>query len=92
MPGYLLDPASYASGIAISASGNISAPNVQDAIYELDSEKSPISSPTFTGTVTLPSNTSIGNVSSTEIGYIDGLTSSVQGQISSVEAIAMLGL
>ena len=32
-----------------------------------------LASPTFTGTVTLPSTTSIGNASSTEIGYIDGL-------------------
>jgi len=36
----------------------------------------PLASPTFTGTVTLPSTTSIGNVSSTEIGYVDGLTGS----------------
>lgn len=43
MPGYLTDPASYAAGIAITASGNISAPNVQSAIYELDSEKAPSS-------------------------------------------------
>ena len=38
--------------------------------------------PTFTGTVTLPSTTSIGTVSSTEIGYLDGVTSSIQTQIS----------
>jgi hypothetical protein len=44
--------------------------------------KSPLISPTFTGTVVLPSTTSIGNVSSTEIGYIDGVTSSIQTQIN----------
>ena len=43
--------------------------------------KAPLASPTFTGTVTLPSSTSIGNVSSTEIGYIDGVTSSIQTQL-----------
>ena len=37
--------------------------------------------PTFTGTVVLPGTTSIGSVSSTEIGYLDGITSSVQTQI-----------
>lgn len=37
---------------------------------------------TFTGTITLPSTTSIGNVSSTEIGYLDGVTSAVQTQIN----------
>jgi hypothetical protein len=41
----------------------------------------PISGPTFTGTVILPSTTSIGNVSSTEIGYVDGVTSAIQTQI-----------
>ena len=73
MPGYLTDPASYAAGIAITASGNISAPNVQSAIYELDSEKAdgssttsalalkaPLVSPTFTGTL----SASVANVSS----------------------------
>lgn len=44
--------------------------------------KSDLNSPTFTGTVTLPSTTSIGTVSSTEIGYLDGVTSSVQTQIT----------
>jgi microcystin-dependent protein len=55
--------------------------------------------PTFTGTATfatassgnvtvttlatLPANTSIGSVSATEIGYLDGITSSVQTQINS---------
>jgi hypothetical protein len=33
------------------------------------------------GTVALPSNTSIGDVSSTEIGYLDGVTSAIQTQL-----------
>jgi hypothetical protein len=41
----------------------------------------PIASPTFTGTVVLPSTTSIGNISETELGYLNGITSSVQTQI-----------
>jgi len=41
----------------------------------------PIESPTFTGAVVLPSTTSIGNVSDTEIGYLDNVTSSIQTQI-----------
>lgn len=53
----------------------------------------PLASPTFTGTVTLPSDTSIGTVSATEIGYLDGVTSSVQTQLntkaSTGKAIAM---
>jgi hypothetical protein len=43
----------------------------------------PLAAPTFTGTVTLPSTTSIGNVSSTEIGYVDGVTSAIQAQLNS---------
>jgi hypothetical protein len=33
------------------------------------------------GTVTLPSTTSIGSVSSTELGYLDGVTSAIQTQL-----------
>jgi hypothetical protein len=53
----------------------------------------PTASPTFTGTVTLPSATSIGTVTSTEIGYLDGVTSLIQTQLdtkaSTGKAIAM---
>ena len=52
-----------------------------------------LANPTFTGTVTLPANTSIGNVTSTEIGYVDGVTSAIQTQLdtkaSTGKAIAM---
>jgi len=41
----------------------------------------PKQSPTFTGTVSLPSTTSIGDVSSTEILYLDGLSESIQDQL-----------
>ncbi len=42
-------------------------------------------SPLFTGTVTLPATTIIGSVSGTEIGYLDGVTSSIQTQLNSKE-------
>lgn len=45
-----------------------------------------LSSPTITGTAVLPSTTSIGSVSSTEIGYLDGVTSSIQTQFNALEA------
>lgn len=44
--------------------------------------KAPLASPTFTGTVTLPSTTAVGNVSSTELGYLDGVTSAIQTQLN----------
>lgn len=48
--------------------------------------KAPLASPTFTGTVTLPSTTSIGTVSSTELGYLDGVTSAIQTQLDAKAA------
>jgi hypothetical protein len=42
----------------------------------------PSASPTFTGTVVLPSTTSIGTVSATELGYVDGVTSAIQTQLN----------
>ena len=48
----------------------------------------PLSGPTFTGTVSLPSTTSIGNVDATELGYLDGVTSGVQSQLDAKAPIA----
>lgn len=48
----------------------------------------PLASPTFTGVVGLPSTTSIGPVSSAEIGYLDGVSSNVQTQLDAKLAIS----
>lgn len=48
----------------------------------------PLASPTFTGTVVLPATTSIGNVSATEISYLDNVTSSIQTQLDAKLSIA----
>ena len=48
----------------------------------------PLDSPTFTGTVGLPSTTSIGGVSAGEIVYLDGVTSNVQTQLDAKLAIS----
>jgi hypothetical protein len=45
--------------------------------------KANLANSTFTGTIVLPETTSVGNVSSTEIGYLDGVTSAIQTQIDS---------
>lgn len=47
-----------------------------------ESKATMFSSPTFTGTTVLPSTTSIGDVSSTELGYLDGVTSAIQTQLT----------
>lgn len=44
--------------------------------------KANIASPTFTGTVNLPATTNIGAVSNTELNYVDGVTSGIQGQLN----------
>lgn len=44
--------------------------------------KANIVSPTFTGTVVLPSTTSIGSVSETELATLDGVTSGIQSQLN----------
>jgi hypothetical protein len=41
----------------------------------------PLADATLTGTVVLPGTTSIGNVDSTEIGYLEGVTNSIQTQL-----------
>jgi hypothetical protein len=46
-------------------------------------DKAPVADPTFSGFVSLPATTSVGTVSSTEIGYLDGVSSSIQDQINS---------
>jgi microcystin-dependent protein len=51
-----------------------------------------ITSPTVTGTATLPSTTSIGNVSSTEISYVDGVTSPIQTQINTNTPVGMISI
>jgi hypothetical protein len=55
----------------------------------IDSAIARLSGPTFTGTVVLPSTTSIGDVSSTELGYLDGVTSAIQTQLNAKANISI---
>jgi uncharacterized protein YoxC len=43
--------------------------------------KAPLDAPTFTGAVVLPVTTSIGDVSSAELGHLNGVTDPIQTQI-----------
>ena len=47
----------------------------------------PLASPTFTGTVNLPSTTLIGSVSSTELGHLNGVTSAIQTQLNGKQSL-----
>lgn len=52
--------------------------------------KAPIASPTFTGNVVLPSTTTIGNISGTEIAQLDGITNNIQEQLNNKADITTL--
>jgi len=80
--------------LGVVTDGN-SSPITSDAVYDalalkVDSSamttalnlKAPLASPTFTGTVVLPSTTSIGTITNTELSYIDGVTSAIQTQLN----------
>ena len=86
------------AGKTLAIAGNISANGATISPTELSyldtvssniqtqlNAKSPSASPTFTGTVVLPSTTSIGAVSDTEINYLDGVTSAIQTQLNAKE-------
>jgi hypothetical protein len=83
-----IDEDSYLS--TTSASGTYLSQSNAASIYLTTSNAAltyaPLSNPTFTGTVSLPSTTSVGDVSSTELGYVNGVTSSIQTQIDSKAA------
>ena len=61
--------------------------DVQTQINTLTTEKATLASPTFTGTVVLPSSTSIDTVSATEITYLNGVTSAIQTQIDTLTTV-----
>lgn len=85
-------------GIEAGATGDLTASEILTLLKTVDGASSgldadlldgqnssyyaPISGPTFTGTVVLPSTTSIGTISSTELSYVDGVTSSIQTQLN----------
>lgn len=82
-------------GISESQIGLLSGAtaNIQDQLDDkLDSATAtttyaPITSPTFSGTVSLPYSTSIGNVTSAEIDALDGISTllSVQDQLDALD-------
>ena len=75
------------TGVWGSITGTLSAQSDLQSALDL---KANLASPTFTGTVTLPSTTSIGIASATEISYLDGLTSNIQAQLNA-KAAALSG-
>lgn len=73
----------------ISSSNNtisISSSNISDWTAQFNT-KANVASPTFTGTVVLPSSTSIGSVDSTELGHLNGVTSAIQTQLDAKQGL-----
>ena len=70
---------SFLSNVAVDAYGRVTNKEFSSVSF---AGFAPLANATFTGTITLPSTTSIGNVSATEIGYVDGVTSAIQTQIN----------
>jgi len=71
-------------GTIVNGDINASAAIAQSKIDGLStslSAKADLAGPTFTGTVTLPSTTSIGDVSSIELGYLNNVSSAIQTQL-----------
>jgi hypothetical protein len=82
-----------ANGATISPTELSYLDGVSSAIQTQLNAKAPSAGPTFTGTVVLPSTTSIGTVSDTEISYLDGVTSAIQTQLNGKEpTITTLGV
>lgn len=56
--------------------------NVADLVVSADlADYAPIANATLTGTVSLPSTTTIGDISSAEIGYLENVSSNIQSQL-----------
>lgn len=88
---FTVDSKGRVTSIGSAVSIQIAESQVTNLVSDL-ANKAPLASPTFTGTVTLPSTTSIGNVSSTELDYLDGVSSNIQTQISAVSGVANAAL
>ena len=75
--------------IDINSAAEIAQSKIANLVSDLDL-KALRNGPTFTGTVVLPSTTTIGNVSNSEISYLDGVTSAIQTQLDAKAASSAL--
>jgi hypothetical protein len=78
------DITSVVAGTALTGGGDSGSVTLDVNLAAVGS--SVLASPTVTGTAVLPSTTSIGDVSATEISYLDGVTSGIQTQLNAKQA------
>jgi hypothetical protein len=83
----------------VTAASNTSIAIAQSQVTSLVSDlalKAPLASPTFTGTVTIPTPFTLGAVSvlptGTELNFVDGVTSSIQTQLDGKANTALSNL
>ena len=72
------------TGIETLTNKTLTAPTVTNGTFTTPSITGSVGgNPTFTGIVVLPSTTTVGTVSATELAYVDGVTSAIQTQLDS---------
>ena len=54
---------------------------LKDILLSIYTEKASYDNPIFTGNVSLPETTTIGNITSGQLGYLSGVTSDIQQQL-----------
>ncbi len=67
--------------INFTASTGTTQASLSQTFKDLVDSKAPSNAPTFTGSVSLPSTTHIGTITSIELGYLDGVSSPIQTQL-----------
>jgi len=77
-------------GTTAQAFANGSTVSIRPTADSFD-RKADSDSPTFTGTVVLPSTTSIGSTTSTELSYVHGVTSAIQTQLNALGGVVSSG-
>ena len=81
------------AGVTTTEVGHLAG--VTSAIQTQLGTKAPLASPTFTGTVTIPTPFTLGAVSvtptGTELNFVDGVTSAIQTQLNAKQATISFG-
>ena len=54
---------------------------LKDILLSIYTEKASYDNPIFTGDVSLPETTTVGNITSGQLGYLSGVTSDIQQQL-----------
>lgn len=77
------------NGHLLTGNVSVTAADVSLGNVTNESKETMFTSPTLTGTVTLPATTSIGDVSDTEIGYVNGLNGTAASRQNINDSLAV---